>query len=155
MITYRKLRTLCPKCNHTLYRGSRVIGPGTVECKACRANISTNLCEWKNLKTSSKIWQVVREIFSPTYTGVDSGSLRIIMTFFIWMLSTIPFVMLMLPFMEAGRKTGGAIGPVGEAFMIVLGTLAMLWYPVLILLRLIRMIRVSNRFLTDGKPPRW
>jgi hypothetical protein len=150
MVTYQILRTACPNCSHVLFRGSRVIGPGTIKCKKCGTTVNTGLTEWNNLSVGSKIWQVIREFFTPTFFGQNLALLRIILSVALWVVAAVPLVLIVAPFMP---KAGNQASPVALTFMTIFMLIGFLIYPVLLVIRIMRMIQTSNRFLATQEPP--
>jgi hypothetical protein len=149
MVTHNILRSLCPNCQHTFFRGPRGFGPAAVKCKKCGNVVNTGLRSWKSLSGFQKAWQVIRELMTPTFIGSDSGMIRLILSGALWMGTLAIPIVPISPFFERMSKSGSS------AFLVVALTLGMLVYPALILRRLARMIRDAKRGDSEATQVLW
>jgi hypothetical protein len=142
MFQYQTQTSSCPKCGHIFYRGSRDLGPGIVTCKACGTLADTYLNEWHALLWNEKMGQIAKELFTPTFFGItDSVGLRIIFSMTLYVLFMVPIFVVVEKY-KLSYNT---------AVLLVL----LLFYPLLLCLRLIFMIRKSNYRKRTGHPPRF
>jgi hypothetical protein len=150
MINYQVGRNTCTHCNKNIRRGIRRFGPAQVRCGHCDTVLNTNLDGWASLSSERRILLAVQEFFFPSWIGVQASSCNgLLATFFIqlffWFLCFLPFVGLV-----------SLIGnPSTNIFSNILMYLGMSAYPILLIVRLIRMIQESNAFTRTGTPPIW
>jgi hypothetical protein len=144
-MTHNLLKSFCPQCRHTFFRGNRGFGPAVVKCRSCGTEVNTGLPGWANLGGGRKAWQVIRELFTPTFFGSDSGFIRILLNLFVGcMVMALPIVPLSPLLKDAGSAGSMAI----LSISMIVGTSL---YPAFLVLRIARMIRDAKR--GDGETP--
>ena len=147
MGTYQNLKTFCPKCEHILFRGPLTFGPNVVECKGCQETVSTGLTEWQDLSFFEKFGNILKEFFLPSFFMPNRDSFtRGFLHFFFFLFTIFPSA-IFLPVAEKFPE---------NYFVMVLMSIAMLWYPIFILLlRILRIINQSIKYENENIIPKW
>jgi hypothetical protein len=149
---YQVGRIICHQCNKNIRRGIRKFGPAQVRCGNCDTVLSTNLDEWANLSSGRKTSLAIQEILIPSWIGVQASSCNgllatVLLQITFWFLCWLPFSLIAF---AIGDST-----PIASVFFNILMYLGMLVYPLLLIVRLVRMIRESNAFTLTKTPPVW
>ena len=147
METYQNLKTYCPKCEHVIFRGPLTFGPSVVECKKCQQTISTGLTEWQDLSFFQKLGNIVKELFLPSFFMPDRDSFTRGFLHFFFFLFTAMVSAILMPLLEKMPE---------NYFVMVLMSIAMLWYPIFVLLlRILRIRKQSIKHENEGAIPKW
>jgi hypothetical protein len=116
-----------------------------VHCKKCGNSVKTGLQSWLDLSTGSKVWEVVTELLAPSFLADEDGIGRFLLNM-LCAFTSVPFLV------------GGIIGfthnPAQTMDNLEL-TLFGLWYPALLVWRLLRLRSQSIRFERDGEIIKW
>ena len=143
---YQYVNTQCSNCFNQLRRGTRRFGPKEVICANCGEAIHLGLKEWARLSTGDKILQAAGELLWPSWLGMVGCNgilVGIIVQFGLFMFAAMP---LMLVGTTLGLDSG-----LGTTIFV----LAYLTYPVLLIIRLVRIVRESNAYTHNHVLPTW
>lgn len=144
------LRKSCPICNHILHRGPLTLGPRVIKCRKCGSSVNTGLKSWLDLSAGGKIGVVVSELLAPSFLANQDGFGRFIMNFLICCFVCMPAVIGIGSSAQefAAHRTTQAIA---DLAIMPLG----LWYPTLLLWRVLRLRSQSIRYKRDGQLFQW
>jgi hypothetical protein len=145
-IEYTIRTTACLQCGSKI-GAPRRFGPAQVRCGQCGTTLQTGLTEWANLSPPRKILLAAIEIISPSwlgtsgFTGIVAGLLTQLFLCAIAPIPLyIPIVLLNLESTIWGMLTIG----VGQFL-----------YPLVLVVRLVRMVRESQAYTRTQEPPVW
>ncbi len=170
MVRYETKRLVCPQCGHKLGRGFRRFGPAQVRCGHCDAVLQTDLPDWHApIPFRGRMWKagiVLREILNPSWIGVPGFmgfminiyAIAPLVTIATGLLGALPVLVaeaLVPPGMESPSGVVGAIAMILAAIGAVTSTVGLFGYPLLLILRLIRMVRESKTYARTRQPPLW
>ena len=147
MIRYQVRSTVCPQCGRRIRRGFRRFGPAQVRCGHCNATLQTGLDQWSDIPSGRKVLLAIWEILAPSWMSIPGceGMLIIPMIqVFFWVMVAVPFILIATSLDPGGTGITWWLVPAG-----------MLVYPLLLILRLYRMIRETNAYKRTGVPPAW
>lgn len=143
---YQYVNIQCSHCLNRLRRGTRRFGPKEVVCAQCGNTVNLALTEWSELSTSDQILQAAGEFLWPSWLGMVGCNgilVGIIVHASLFAFAAIPLMMV-----------GMLFGP-DSIFGIIAFLLAPLTYPVLLIVRLVRIVRESNAYTRDHVLPTW
>jgi hypothetical protein len=150
-IKYTVRTTVCPQCGNKM-RAPRRFGPAQVRCGQCGATLQTNLTEWANLSTMQKGLVAAGEIILPSWIGVSGFTgivIGLVTQFFLWAMTPLPLYMLLAIVSPEGLTDQSA------PFFLPAFLIGPLLYPLLLIVRLGRMIRESQTYTRTQVPPVW
>jgi hypothetical protein len=145
-IKYTVHITFCPQCNNKLSRPRR-FGPAQVRCGRCGAILQTNLTEWADLSTARKVLVAASEIVFPSWMGVSGFTgftLGMMTQLFLCAITPMP---LYIPMALLNLESTG-----WGMLLLFAGPLL---YPLLLTVRLGRMVRESQTYTHTQEPPVW
>ncbi len=129
----------CSNCGQILRRGIPRFGPKEVGCSNCNTINRTGLKEWKDFSLISQIGIAITEIIAPSRFG------KIFYSFLFYSL-----VIIVIGFFSS-------VAFIAKWPFCGIGILVF-WVPVLVggpILRLIRLIKESNKYSETKVPPLW
>jgi len=145
-IKYTVHITFCPQCNNKLSRPRR-FGPAQARCGRCGAILQTNLTEWADLSTARKVLVAASEIVFPSWMGVSGFTGFIVGMMAQLFLCAVAPIPLYIPMALLNLESTGWGMP-----LIGVGPLL---YPLLLTIRLGRMVRESQTYTRTQEPPVW
>jgi hypothetical protein len=116
-----------------------------VHCKKCGYSVKTGLQSWLDLSIGSKVWEVVTEILAPSFFADEDGIGRFLINM-LCAFTSVPFFV--------GGIYGYMHTPAQRLDNLEL-TLFGLWYPTLLVWRLLRLRSQSIRNNRDGQIFKW
>lgn len=158
------LHLICSNCGRKL--GCRRFAPPQVRCGRCDTVLRTDLLNWNGfLGPGGKLGMVIKELFIPSWLGVRGLAGFAVNVFVLFPLVTIVTGMIslipMLPIMAISQSGDSLSSVMKVVSAILLGvaliamSLGLLAYPLLLTVRLVRMIRESNTYERTKEPPTW
>lgn len=155
MSSYNNLKTYCPNCNHTIFRGTLAFGPNIINCKKCNTNINTGLTNWNDLSFFEKLGNVLKEFLSPNILPMDSAMMRSLMSFFIWCFTVIPSSLIItIPVFSEAFKS-----PENHQTMFIIVNILLIicisLYPIFLIYRIVKIRNQSLKLVSSEIIPRW
>lgn len=153
-----KLKSACPNCGKTLYRGPLRFGPEVVQCKRCNTTITTGLTKWSDLSILARTGNTLKELVSPSFLlGLDDFFIRLFLLVpAAWVFFGFPF---MIPILLVTDKTIHFQNDMAQSIAVLIaGGLAIAGgcvYPFVVIRRYIKLIVHSYQFDRKGTLPRW
>jgi hypothetical protein len=147
MATYEVRSLKCSSCGQKLVWGYRRFGPSRVRCGRCGTVLATRLPDWKGAlpgPRETRAWWALAELFSPSWTGTPGAA-----GFFFSLFAFTVIVAVLIRGVLALQNS------IPGATLNVVGILAILIYPALLLARLARMARETNSYNRTQEPPVW
>jgi hypothetical protein len=121
-----------------------------VQCKKCGNNVNIGLRSWLDLSTGSKVWEVVSEMLAPSFLADESGVGRFLLNLLVFCFVSAPAIIGLGSSTQdfAAHKTAQAVEDLAV-------TPFGLWYPVLLVWRVLRLRAQSIRYKRDGQIFKW
>jgi len=170
MVKYTISTISCPNCGRKLGWGFRRFGPAQVHCGHCGTVLQTGLPDWYDpfpfLGQGGRLGMVIREILTPSWIGV-SGFMGFVFNLFIvlplvtmvtGLVGMAPFFVAMALVPPGGDSPGTVLSAIAMVLMVigtVTATLGVFAYPLLLVVRLVRMVRESRAYMHTHEPPVW
>jgi len=148
VIKYTVRSSVCPHCQHKLARGQRRFGPAQVRCRRCGSTLQTGLDEWAELPPLRKALSAIGEILLPSWIGVTGCTGLIVgalIQLFLWVMVPLPLYVIVSVLDPNLQSTAAALAFVAGQFL----------YPLLLVVRLTRLIRESQVYTRTHEPPVW
>ena len=148
VVRYTIRTSVCPHCQHKLARGQRRFGPAQVRCSRCGSTLQTGLDEWARLPILRKALSAVGEILFPSWIGVAGCTgviVGVITQLFLWVIVPAPLYVIVSVLDPNLQSTAAVLALVAGQFL----------YPLLLVIRLARMVRESQTYTRTQEPPVW
>jgi len=148
VIKYTIRTTVCPRCQQKLARGKRRFGPAHVRCVRCGSTLETGLDEWAALPPLRKAVSAIGEILLPSWIGVTGCTgliVGVLTQLFLWVMVPVPLYVIVAVLDPNLQSTGAALALVAGQFL----------YPLLLVVRVARLIRESQAYTRTHEPPVW
>jgi hypothetical protein len=149
MIKYTIETNVCSKCGNTLISKRHWFGPAEIRCGQCETVLRTGFDEWDKLPPDRKFLYAVGEILWPSWigaTGCNGIFVKLLVQVFLWTIAPMPLVFILAIFDPELQS------PISILTILFLGPLV---YPILLAIRLTRMIRESQAYTQQGVIPVW
>lgn len=151
-IEYKYTYLFCPKCQYKF--GHRRLGPEKIKCGSCGAVLDTDLPTWDQLSSESQMKLFLSEIILPSWlgvTGCNGVMVGCLTQVFLWALVSMPFIAIIAPFIDSSDDTS----PLAIVLIFVMMVIAPLVYPVILALRVRRLIHESREYTRTQESPVW
>ena len=148
VIKYTIRTTVCPHCQQKLARGKRRFGPARVRCVRCGSTLETGLEEWAALPPLRKAVSAIGEILLPSWIGVTGCTgliVGVLTQLFLWVIVPVPLYVIVAVLDPNLQSTAAALALVAGQFL----------YPLLLVIRVARLIRESQAYTRTHEPPVW